>query len=189
MNIARSTSKIFFARLSGSVFGFLGTVYFARELGTSLFGTFVLFQALSQMLAVPADFGLQGAVIKRMSEREKTRRGSFDSHTDARVLSYLRQCLRPSLRNIINSYLGAKLAVFLVTVVILNELSKLAQNVLKGELRVGETASLNFTKQLTFNGLGAILLFTSADVLALVYALITSSVIVLLWGFTNGIHL
>jgi O-antigen/teichoic acid export membrane protein len=164
------------------VFGFLGTVYFARELGTSLFGTFVLFQALSQMLAVPADFGLQGAVIKRMSERENP----------SEVLSTAILMLGFSLtfvsvcvllfRNIINSYLGAKLAVFLVTVVILNELSKLAQNVLKGELRVGETASLNFTKQLTFNGLGAILLFTSADVLALVYALITSSVIVLLWG-------
>jgi O-antigen/teichoic acid export membrane protein len=157
MNIARSTSKIFFARLSGSVFGFLGTVYFARELGTSLFGTFVLFQALSQMLAVPADFGLQGAVIKRMSERENP----------SEVLSTAILMLGFSLtfvsvcvllfRNIINSYLGAKLAVFLVTVVILNELSKLAQNVLKGELRVGETASLNFTKQLTFNGLGAIL--------------------------------
>ena len=182
MDLARSSLKIFFARLGGAVLSFLGTVYFARELGSSLFGTFVLFQALSQMLSVPADFGLQGAVIKRMSEREK----------QSRILSTAILMLGSSLvvvsicvyifRKAINEYLGAQLAAFLITVVILNEMSKLAQNILKGELRVGETASLNFAKQLVFNGLGAILLFSGADVLGLIYALIASCTIVLLWG-------
>jgi O-antigen/teichoic acid export membrane protein len=182
MNLAKSSLKIFLARLGGSAVAFLGIVYFARELGTGLFGKFVLFQALSQMLAVPADFGLQGAVIKRMSERER----------QSEVLSTAILMLGTSLilvsvcvlifRDIINSYLGAQLAIFLATVIILNELSKLAQNVLKGELRVGETASLNFTKQLTFNGLGAVLLFSGAEVLGLIYALIASSIVVLLWG-------
>jgi O-antigen/teichoic acid export membrane protein len=134
------------------------------------------------MLAVPADFGLQGAVIKRMSEREN----------QSEVLSTAILMLGISLtlvsicvlifREVINSYLGAQLAVFLATAIILNELSKLAQNVLKGELRVGETASLNFAKQLSFNGLGAVLLFSGAEVLGLIYALIASSVVVLLLG-------
>lgn len=182
MDLAKSTLKIFLARLSGSVLSFLGTVYFANELGSSLFGTFVLFQAISQMLAVPADFGLQGAVIKRMSERENP----------SEVLSTAILMLGTSLiivsicvyifRSTINKYLGATLAVFVISVVILNELSKLAENVLKGELRVGETATLNFAKQFIFNGLGAVLLYINANVLGLVYAFITSLTIVFFWG-------
>jgi O-antigen/teichoic acid export membrane protein len=166
----------------GSILSFLGTVYFARELGSSLFGTFVLFQALSQMLAVPADFGLQGAVIKRMSERDNQ---SEVLSTAILMLggSLTIVCICVySLKNTVNNYLGAQLVVFLITVILLNELSKLAQNVLKGELRVGEIASLNFVKQLTFNGLGAILLFTGAEVLGLIYALLASFTVVLLWG-------
>jgi len=182
MNLAKSSIKIFLARLGGSVVGFLGTVYFARELGTTLFGTFTLFQALSQMLAVPADFGLQGAVVKRMSEREN----------QSEVLSTAILMLGVSLtlisacvilfRDLVNSYLGAQLAVFVATGIVLNELSKFAQSVLKGELRVGETASLHFARQLTFNGLGATLLFTGAGVIGLVYALIASFVVVILLG-------
>jgi O-antigen/teichoic acid export membrane protein len=182
MDLTKSSLKILLARFGGSVVGFLGTVYFSRELGTALFGTFTLFQALSQMLAVPADFGLQGAVIKRMSEEEN----------EASILSTTILMLGVSLmivsivvfifRTQINSYLGAQLAFFLITVVILNELSKLSRNVLKGELRVGETAPLGFARQITFNGLGAILLFSGADVLGLVYALIAGSTVVLLLG-------
>jgi len=182
MDLTKSSLKVFLARLGGSVVSFLGTVYFARELGTALFGTFVLFQALSQMLAVPADFGLQGAVIKRMSERESQSEVLSTAILMLGVpLTLVSLCVL-LFRGVINSYLGAQLAVFLVTVIILNELSKLAENVLKGELRVGESASLNFAKQLAFNGLGAILLFTGAEVLGLVYALIASLVVVLLWG-------
>lgn len=182
MDLAKSSLKMFFARLGGSVLGFLGTVYFARELGSSLFGIFVLFQALSQMMAVPADLGLQGAVIKRMSEQEN----------QSEVLSTAILLLGTSLtivsicvyifRETINEYLGAQLATFLIIVIILNELSNLAQNVLKGELRVGETALLDFTKQLTFNSLGALLVFTGTNVFGLVYALIASLVIILFWG-------
>jgi O-antigen/teichoic acid export membrane protein len=134
------------------------------------------------MLAVPADLGLQGAVLKRMSEQK----------SPSQVLSTAAVMLGTSLifvsicayllRGVINQYIGAKLTFFLIIVVILNQVSNLINNVIKGELRVGETASLNLLKQVTFNIVGIVLISADTGISGLIYSLIIGSCVVIVWG-------
>jgi O-antigen/teichoic acid export membrane protein len=74
------------------------------------------------------------------------------------------------------------LAIFLGAVVFLNEFSKLAANVLKGEMRVGETAILNVVQQITYTGIGGILVFSGEGAFGLVAAFAAGLLTVILLG-------
>lgn len=182
MNLTKSSIKIIIARLGGFVISTLGTIYFARDLGSANFGTFVLFQALAQMLAVPADFGIHGAIIKRMSEQEN----SSEILSSAIFLLCVSLSIVCSFiflfRDFINNYIGAQLALLLIIFLIFNEGAKLTRNVLKGELRVGETAFLNFAQQLVYTGLGAIMVSMGIGFFGLVYSIITALAAVIVIG-------
>lgn len=68
MNLAQSSLKIFAANAASTVIGFLGLTFFARELRPHQLNVFFLFQALLEVIGIPADFGIGGAVNKRISE-------------------------------------------------------------------------------------------------------------------------
>lgn len=183
MNLARSSVRLFLAKILAAGLGFIGITYFARELGASQMGIFFLFQALLGMLAIPADFGLRGAVEKRISEGES--RGAFlSSAILLKVIPIVVLVLVILLfQSSINGYLGADLAVFLAFAIVLQEAAQLAVVVLKGELRVGETAVLNVVRQVTWVGGGALLIGYGYGVDALIYSLLAGLVAMLTWGW------
>lgn len=190
MNLVRSSAKVFLARFFTAVLGFMGITYFARELGASQMGTFFLFQSLLGMIAIPTDFGLRGAVEKRISEGES--QGAFLSSaillkTVPIVVLILGILL---FQSPINDYLGAELAVFLALAIVLQEAAQLAVVVLKGELRVGETAVLDIVRQVTWVGGGALLIGYGYGVDALIFSLLAGLFVMLAWGwFKSSISL
>ena len=183
MNLARSSVKLFLAKFLTAGLGFIGITYFARELGASQMGIFFLFQALLGMLAIPANFGLGGAVEKRISEGED--RGTFLSSAILLKIVPIAVLVLVILvfRSIINGYLGAELASFLALAIVLQEAAQLAVAVLKGELRVGETAVLEVVRQVTWVGGGALLIGYGYGVQALIYSLLAGIGVMLLWGW------
>lgn len=183
MNIGRSSLKIFLANAIGAGANFLGVIIFSRELGASLLGIFFLFEAILGIVAIPANFGLRDAVEKRISEG--TEQGAFLTAAlltklipltiiSAGILLY-----RPS----VNSYLGADLAVWLVIVLLFREYGQLSLFILRGKLRVGETAILQLIRQVGWLIGGVLLIQLGYGVESLVYSLLLGYGLVLTWGW------
>lgn len=182
MNLARSSIRVFAARAVSSLIVFLGITYFARKLGSYQMGIFFLFQALMGLIAIPADFGLNSSVTKRLSEGKSP--GTILS--TAVLLKIL--LLLPFVLGIvffqerINGYLGAELALLLVLGLVLQEAAKFSMQVLKGELRVGETAGPTFSRKAVYVGVGSILILSGADVRGIIYGLFAGFAAMLGWG-------
>ncbi|NLV03631.1 oligosaccharide flippase family protein [Haloferax volcanii] len=183
MNLAKSSVKLFVSNISGALLQFLGITYFARELGAAPMGVFFLFQALLGILAIPADFGLRGAVEKRISEGKS--QGIFLSTTIAlKSIPIVIICiLILTFQSVINNYLGSDLATLLVIAIVLQESAQLAVFVLKGELRVGETAILNVVRQAIWVVLGAVLIHYGFQADALIYSLLAGTGLMACWGW------
>lgn len=183
MNLARSSLKLFVARISSAGIQFLGITYFAREIGAASMGVFFLFEALLGMLAIPANFGLRGAVEKRISEGED--QGTFLSSAItlkiAPIIAIILAILL--LQPVINEYLGAEIAVLLAAALALQEAAQLSLSVLKGELRVGETAILQAARQVTWVGVGVVLVTQGFGAVGLVYGLLAGLGVILVWGW------
>lgn len=182
MNIARSSFRLFAAKFGASSLTFLGTVLFARELDAATMGTFFLFQALLGILATPADFGLRFAIEKRLSEGESP--GSLlasglllKAVPLALVIGFVLL-----FRNALDGYFGARLTLLLVVALVLQEFADFLIRVVRGELRVGASASLQFVRDVGWVLVGVPLVLTGIGVRALVYGLLTGFAVGGLWG-------
>lgn len=183
MNLARSSLKLFSGKIGASAVQFLGIVYFARVLGASPLGVFFLFQALLGILSIPADFGLRGAVNKRISEsddREAYLSSAILLKGSAVLLVGAVVVLTGSY---VDRYVGAPIAVHLAIALALQEFARLALAVLRGELRVGETAELGLARQVVWVIVGGVLAAQGYGAMALIYGLLTAIAVVLLWGW------
>jgi O-antigen/teichoic acid export membrane protein len=182
MNLARTSIKIFAARAVSSLIGFLGIAFFARELGSHQMGILFLFQAFLGIIAIPANLGISDSVTKRLSEGDSP--GSI--FATAVLLKGL--LLLPFGAGIlvfqekINSYLGAELALLLLLALILREFARLIEQVLKGELRVGETAGPLLSQKLIYVFIGAILVLAGNGVRGIIYGLLAGYTVMLVWG-------
>lgn len=182
MNIARSSIKLFLANAGGTAISFLGITYFAHELGAAVLGVFFLFEAILGILSIPADFGIRGAVEKRISEG----RSPAEVLSTAVMLKLLPLAIIVIaillLRGIIDRYLGANIAIFLVFAIILQEFAQLMVFVMQGELRVEETALLRLSRHVVWVGVGGVLTLLGYGILGLVYGLIAGLAVMLVWG-------
>ncbi|WP_348611332.1 flippase [Halobaculum rarum] len=183
MDIARSSLKLFVSRLATTVIGFLGITFFARELTSGIIGVFFLFEALLGILAIPADFGLRGSVEKRMSEGDTP-----GAYLAAAILLKLGPLTLIVLgisvfSATINSYLGAEVAHLLAAAIVLQEVGMLSMEVLKGELRVGETAIIGFIRQGTWFTVAWVLVNNGFGAVGLIYGLLSGLVVMLLIGW------
>lgn len=167
MDVSRSSFKIFLAESLGVVLSLGGITYFARELGSGELGAFFLFQALLFFLAVPADMGIRIAVEKRISERSNPGAVLSTALLMKGGLLLLTVTGVFLARGLVRSYIGYDLVAFLAVGLVLQELSGLMKNVLAGELRVGETASIDFAYTLTKYGIGAALVHAGYGVVGL----------------------
>lgn len=183
MNIARSSFKLFAANVANAGIQFIGIVYFARELGATQMGIFFLFQVVLGLLAIPADFGLRGAVQKRISEGQS--QGKFLSSAIALKIIPITVIILGILlvQPYLNSYIGAKVTNFVVLALILQESAKLSVAVLEGELRVGETAVLKVARNITWVVVGSALIKFGFEAEGLIYGLVAGLGVVTVWGW------
>lgn len=183
MDIARSSLKLFISKVAAAAISFLGITLFARELDPATLGVFFLFEASLGMLTIPADFGLRGAVEKRISEGESPSAflgGAFVLKLGPLAIITLGIFL---FRSLINNYIGADVAHLLAVAIVLQEIAMLATVVLTGELRVGETAALGFARQVTWFVVATILITYGFGSAGLIYGLLAGLLVLLFWGW------
>lgn len=183
MNIARSTSVVFITRFLSGIITFVAIAFFARQLGASELGVFFLFRAAVSFLGIPSDFGLGVAIEKRISEGD--RQATIASTGLALKISLILITSIPVLvfRDAINSYIGADLIVLLILALLFNHLSNLMTTILKGELRVAESAIVDFTHTITWVGVGAVLMLSGYGAEGLAMALVTGYFVKLAFGY------
>lgn len=172
MDVARSSFKVFLADMVGVVLSFLAITYYARELGAGRLGTFFLFQAVLFVLRRPADLGIGIATQKRISEGTNPEAVlSTAALLKAGLLLVMVTGLLAA-RGYINDYIGLDLTVFLAVALVIQEMAALMKNTLSGELRVGETAIIDFSYNVATYGSGVVLVYLGHGVVGLVTGLI-----------------
>jgi O-antigen/teichoic acid export membrane protein len=160
MDIVRSTGKLTLARATKIVIGFFALVYFANKLGAERLGVFFLFQALLSVLTLPANFGINGAVEKRISEGEDPDRILGTAIAFKAFPLSITALFILLFGGRINEYVGGTIAMVLAGGIFLNEYANLTISTLNGELRVGDTAFVRLIKQLVWVPLGVVLVET-----------------------------
>jgi len=183
MKVYRAIARIFGIRVLSRAIGFLGLMYFARRLGASELGIFFLFQALVSFLAIPVDFGIRKAVEKRLSEGFD-KNGVFSTSLLMKIapLSFITILIIFS-KNHINDYLGAELALLLIVVLLLNDVSSLVIGVLYGQRQVGQTAGIQLVRGSFWVVVGVLLLEAGFGFVSLIYGLIVGYSVTFVWGF------
>lgn len=183
MDFNRAAFKLFLSKSGNSILFFVGITFFARRLPADQLGAFFLFQAVMGLLMIPADLGVRGALEKRLSEGEEPER-TLGSALAFKVvtLALVSACVL-ALRPQTNAYLGADLAVLLVVAIVVTEFAKFFIHVVRGELRVGETALIEFTNRAIWIGLGMVLVTLGYGAQGIVLGLIAGSVVGFVWAY------
>jgi len=183
MSLFKSGSKLLAARSAGTVLSLLGLVIFSRSLGPELLGVFFLYQSMLSLLSIPADWGFAGALEKRLSE-PKSNPSLFSTALTVKIIFLLIAVIFIlAFRDIINQFLGQRLALFVAVGIIIQELARTAERTLRGEKRVGETAILVLSRKLIWVVGGVVLIELGFESLSLVVSYIGGSFLVLLFGF------
>lgn len=177
MDISKSTVKLFVTNIAGSVLGFAGIAFFARRLTLGQLGVFFTFQAVLGLLSILSDLGFQGALVKRLSEGEDQSRYLSSAIVLILTLSVCTAVAVMLSSSYINTYIGAQLASFVAIAIIANESFKLATNTLRGELKVSETAGVQFINKIIFVGIGSALVMFDYGPQGLVLALVAGYLI------------
>jgi O-antigen/teichoic acid export membrane protein len=182
MNIARSSLKIFGVYTANAVLAFVGLAFFAHRLDPAQLGVYFLFEAVLGVLAVVTGFGLETAIEKRISEGEEAEdylatgvllKAGFTVVAAAGIVLF---------GGPINAYIGADVAVLLAVSVALRDAGELAIGVLRGELRVGDTAVVTFARQAVWVGVGAALVIAGLGVRGLIYGLLLGQTVRVVWA-------
>ncbi|MFC6715987.1 flippase [Natrialbaceae archaeon GCM10025810] len=183
MNLTKSGFKIFVGNIVAALAQFLGIAIFSRQIGAASMGVYFLFLVILNITSIFGDFGLRGAVEKRISEGREP--GQFLSSVVLVKLVPVSLLASGVLlfASQLNTYIGAPLAELLVLTIVVREASLLSVFVLRGELRVGETAILKIIRDVGWLIAGWFLLTALGDVTGLVYGLIASEIVALLWGW------
>ncbi|SFR73822.1 Membrane protein involved in the export of O-antigen and teichoic acid [Halogeometricum rufum] len=183
MNLAKSSVKVAIATGGSAAITFGGIALFARLLSASELGVFFLFEALLGMLFIPADFGIRGALQKRISEGNRP----GQMLTTAVLLKIVPLTIVVAAvllaRPWINRYVGTEIAVLLAVAIVCYEAFQLTIDILSGELRVGDTASVRVAPKAIWLVSGVAFVEAGYGVHGLIYATILGYVLSFVWGF------
>lgn len=183
MNLSRSATKLFLAEAAGSLIAFLGIVAFSRELSLTQLGTFFLFQAILTFSSIPADLGIRGAVEKRISEGTSEPNYFASAIVLKLAVALIVVFLILSLSPFINGYVGNDIAFLLVGAILAKEAGLLMVVVLRGELRVAETATIVLLRRTVWVVLGVLLVQLGFGVRGPIYSLIVSFLVITVVGW------
>ncbi|WP_122089271.1 oligosaccharide flippase family protein [Halalkalicoccus subterraneus] len=183
MDLSRSALKLFLAKGGNAVVFFAGITVFARELGASQIGIFFLFQTVLGLLTIVADGGIRGALEKRLSEGQRADRMLATAITIKLVTVSGAVGVILLARPYLNQYLGGEYTVFLVVALVVQEFADLFIQAVRGELRVGETAIIEFARETVWVTSGLVLVSAGYGVVGLIYGLILGSATAACWAF------
>ncbi|WP_435361549.1 oligosaccharide flippase family protein [Haloarchaeobius sp. DFWS5] len=183
MNLTRSSFMLFLSRGGNAALVFGGITFFANILTADQLGVYFLFQTLVALLSIPADLGINGALEKRLSEGGSARDRTLGSAFAFKLVTTGVVATGILLaRNPINSFLSADFAGLLAIGVAVQGFSKLYIRAVRGELRVAETAPIEFADRLVWVGMGSILVLKGFGPRGIAFGLIAGHTVSLLWA-------
>jgi len=120
MRLGQTSVIYFISKFSGSILGFIATIYFTRTLGEEIYGFYALTLALVSWLGIVKSVGFGQAVVKRMSENEEP-----DAFLSAGIvvkggLTTLVVIGIILFRDQVNSYVGQPVAAFVVLLLVVS---------------------------------------------------------------------
>lgn len=154
---------------------------FAIYLDADQLGAYFLFKALMGLLVIPADFGIRGALEKRLSEGDDPESVLGSALALKFVAVGFVSLLVLAARAPINGYLGADLAPLLVVVIVLNEVANFLIQTLRGELRVGETAGILFAWRVVWVVVAVLFVVAGFGIEGIIFGHIVGAVATILW--------
>lgn len=183
MNLGRAIIKMFGAQMISSAASFVGIAIFARTIGAYQLGVFFLFQAVVNILTLPADAGLRGALEKRISEGNNG--GDYLATMLLMKIIPLGIVLAGILlfRVELREYIGSDVVLYVVIGLVINEAYYVVQHVLRGELRVGDAANMMAIKQILWVVFGTITVWELGfGAPGLIYSYLLGTFVSLLYG-------
>jgi O-antigen/teichoic acid export membrane protein len=172
MEFERTTLVVFLSKILSTAIGFLGTIYYARELGPAIIGTFFLMQSLIGILAIPGDLGVQKAVEKRISgkgDKNKLLTASgillLLSFSVVFVISW-------SFMPDINDYLGVPVFGELIVMLFVTMISDLFISALRGELKIIHSAGIQAFQSVTILSVSIVLIIHDLEIYALILGIV-----------------
>jgi len=182
-SISRASVKLATAKGLNAVLVFGGTALFARLIGADQLGTYFLFEKLLGLIVVFSNFGLAGALEKRLSEgSEREQYLGAVAAMKVAIVAVLAVVIAAAQAQI-NDYLDAELAVLLIVALVLRESGRLFFHALRGQQRVGDTSYLLAAKQLAWVGVGGTLAAVGYGSLAPVYGLLVGLAAIMVLAF------
>lgn len=142
MNISNSISRLGLIRLLTAVLSIAALSFLSLELGAEIIGLYFLFQAVLGLISLLANFGVGGALIKRISEENRfsdqkiLTSGCLLIGSSISVVSVVILISTPYL----NSYFGNDFAIYLIPALIAKQFGSISKNILKAELKVPKAA-------------------------------------------------
>jgi len=174
VNIGNRTSKVFIANVIENVVGFLALAFFARELGPAEFGIFVLFQTVLNILSVPADIGIQGAITKRVSEGSDPDIIFSVSSSIKLILILIASVFILLFSSQIDNYIGGGYHLWLLVALVAKGMYFIAQKILQGKVQIGRFAGMRISRILLYALAGLIFTILGFGANGLIIALIIS---------------
>jgi len=183
MDVIHSGSKIFVAKIVSAVVSFVGIAYFSRELGAAQIGIFFLFQSVVRTVSIPANFGLVGAVEKRISEDNDSANILTTAALAKFGLVLILSLGMLAFRGQLNQYIGASVAIFLIGYLFLKEFKSFFLFVLKGELKIELAAYLRVASQISWIVLGSVFVLLGRGYIGLIYSIMIAAILTIAAGF------
>lgn len=183
MNLAKSSLKILIARIIKATAGFIAVVAFSRELGADPLGTYYPFVALIGLISLPSDLGISEAATKRISE-SKERSSYLGAAISLKLpIVFIIGLSVLAAGTYVNQFLGADLVFLVIITLYIQSIAGLSVSTLSGELRVGETATLEVLPQLSWLVVGYLFLLQGYGVRGLIYGYLFGLTLQLIIGW------
>ena len=180
--LQRSTLLVFGSRVGNSVLMFVGVFIFARSLGAAGLGKFFLFQSVLTILLFATDLSLGTAAEKRISEGQP-RAVVISTALSLKLLVIPVVCgaivlVRPWL----NDYIGIEASLLVVVGLVIGGVGNFFIRILSGDLRIGSTAVIRFSRQVVWLFGGLLLVSRGWGAMSLVVAYVMGLAVMAAWA-------
>ncbi|WP_135805507.1 oligosaccharide flippase family protein [Halorussus marinus] len=185
MKIGAEVSKRFVTNVLGTVAGFLGTVFFTRELGFGGIGTYAAYFSLQMIAANVFSFGLYPVLVKRVSGGDTEAR-EFASGALVLLAGVAAvAALSVAFRGTINGLLGVDVALLVPLGVLTWGLFRLSGSFLEGKQRVALVGAIENGRYALIVPIQAALVVEGHGVRGLVWGLIAGQFLTFLVSYVG----
>ncbi|SFR90109.1 Membrane protein involved in the export of O-antigen and teichoic acid [Halomicrobium zhouii] len=178
MKLEQTTLVHFSSKFIAVFVGFLGTVYFAREVGAQILGTYFLILGLLTLMKKMGSIGVRTATTKYLSENQDPAYITSGFAVQLFIFAFL-SVLVFLLEPFVNRYVGAEVALLLIFILFIRLTLSFLYGVLDGEQSVHVSSVLESTETILRTSIQAAGILVGFKLGALVFGYIGAVLVVI----------